>query len=1078
MASNFDRPALAWGRSAAASSVALGLAALLAGCGGGSGGDNASADPPAGLQLPYDIYLPGTPTGWTHTDANRFRFDAARGVYRLDNLRAGPALADGGRSIKISSAGWTHQFGLGPNGAGTSVAQSTLRFEGDRSVTLLSHHADSKNLYLPLDSDAGDPSGKVLLDLEVEVLGPGATPDVRLTIVKDQPTLTPTLSVAVGGGDGKAATLTYRGDGRYVGTLRLEAGANQAVIQDLHGRRWQGQASAGQPAAALSECSGACHTTLNADDGFYYEVKLDAREGEAVSLSLRRLSQDEAREAAPHFDADGEPEQQVYPAYAAEPGGESATVRVSVADRSAALRRYTLSSTAPQRDDNPGFRVVEENAAGPTLRTGSLLFDGLFAMAVDEARLNSVQAIQDSSYNGGSPVACDCFQTGEKWAYVWTRDLAYAAHLGLAAFDPQRVVNSLLFKTSAWREGVAAPAGLPSGSTQIVQDTGSGGSWPVSTDRVTWAWAADSVLHQLTGAARSAFVEQAYAALRGTLEADREAAFDTRQGLYGGEQSYLDWRTQTYAPWIVNNLARMSSSKALSTNIGHYQALRLAARLATERGESAVAARYDGWAEALKQAINTSFWLDDVKRYASLTSTGDDPAAVYKFDMLGTALAVLSGIASEAQAREALARYPHAPFGPPVYEPQQPRVSVYHNRSLWPFVTAYALRAAARVRNPAVAAHAVDSLMRGAALNLSNMENLEWLTGKPWYDDGPAINSRRQLWSVAGYLGMVTEVMFGYEADAEGLHIRPFLTASARRAMGAGETAVLDGLRYQGRPLKILLHLPAAVAENGYHEAASVRLNGQPVLGPLTRTQLSESANTVEVDFTPLKTGDARIARVPEVPSDSRTDPRVFSPEAPVIDSLGAGGGHLTLRYSDSANEGAGQALRYHIWRDGSLAASGLTARSWTDPTPLVPGRRTCYAVEARFEGSGHRSQHSEPVCWDEDAALNIAVTDARVSSNRPLTPPSDGLPETTLREWGDPGDTLAVRDVQIGRAGLWGVELKYNNHQHAINSGITNAVKLLRVLSADGREVARGVCRCRMSRSTRANTRWCPRRW
>ena len=54
---------------------------------------------------------------------------------------------------------------------------------------------------------------------------------------------------------------------------------------------------------------------------------------------------------------------------------------------------------------------------------------------------------------------------------------------------------------------------------------------------------------------------------------------------------------------------------------------------------------------------------------------------------------------------------------------------VYHNRALWPFVTAYGLRAATHVKNVAVADAAYDSLMRGAALNMSNMENLEWLSG-------------------------------------------------------------------------------------------------------------------------------------------------------------------------------------------------------------------------------------------------------------------------------------------------------------------------------------------------------------
>ncbi|UUZ52876.1 hypothetical protein LP419_27435 [Massilia sp. H-1] len=112
---------------------------------------------------------------------------------------------------------------------------------------------------------------------------------------------------------------------------------------------------------------------------------------------------------------------------------------------------------------------------------------------------NAVARISDGNYNGGAAVDCACFETGEKWHYVWTRDLSYAADLGLALLDPQRVRNSLDFKLSGWRSGVR-PQQQAAGSAdglQIIQDTGSGGSWPVSTDRVTWAFGAERVLATL-----------------------------------------------------------------------------------------------------------------------------------------------------------------------------------------------------------------------------------------------------------------------------------------------------------------------------------------------------------------------------------------------------------------------------------------------------------------------------------------------------------------------------------------------------------------------------------------------------
>jgi hypothetical protein len=49
-------------------------------------------------------------------------------------------------------------------------------------------------------------------------------------------------------------------------------------------------------------------------------------------------------------------------------------------------------------------------------------------------------------------------------------------------------------------------------------------------------------------------------------------------------------------------------------------------------------------------------------------------------------------------------------------------------------VTAFDLEAAAQVVNVAVADNAFDSLVRAAALHLTNTENLEWLTGRSQYD--------------------------------------------------------------------------------------------------------------------------------------------------------------------------------------------------------------------------------------------------------------------------------------------------------------------------------------------------------
>jgi hypothetical protein len=455
------------------------------------------------------------------------------------------------------------------------------------------------------------------------------------------------------------------------------------------------------------------------------------------------------------------------------------------------LRTYGQTSTMATREDAPSAIVYHEVEGLPVVRSGNLAFDALFAHAVSEMKEDSVSAIRDGSYDDGRPIPCECFETGEKWHYVWTRDLSYAAALGLAILDPQRVRNSLLFKLSGYRPGLGKASDVAGSDDglQIVQDTGSGGSWPVSSDRVSWAFGAEETLKSLPAAERAAFAATVLKALSNTIENDRLAAFDARDGLYTGEQSFLDWREQTYGDDIAGDLARMASSKAVSTNVAHYKALTLAARLAAEQGDAARAHRYGDWASQLKSAINTHFWLEGAGLYASLTAAHFDGAPLRKFDWLGQSLAIVTGVADAHQRDRILASYPHGPAGAPVIYPQQQGVPIYHNRSIWPFVTAFGLDAAAAGANVSVADAAYASLLRGAALHLSNMENMEWLSGKSLLHhpdnpalDGPVINSRRQLWSVGAYLGMVIRNVFGVGVTDAGLRIHPFVTASSSRA--------------------------------------------------------------------------------------------------------------------------------------------------------------------------------------------------------------------------------------------------------------------------------------------------------
>jgi glycogen debranching enzyme len=412
----------------------------------------------------------------------------------------------------------------------------------------------------------------------------------------------------------------------------------------------------------------------------------------------------------------------------------------------------------------------------PNVTSGHNMFDSIYKLAYDEVGLNSKESIQDGGFNNNNPIRASVFQTGDLWKYVWTRDISYSVQLALASVDPRRAKNSLLFKISYLKS---------CGNLQIMQDTGSGGSYPISTDRVVWAIAAEELLKYLAGRSRSEFLNAAYEAITNTIEHDRKMVFDEKDRLYKGEESFLDWREQSYPQWTWDDTIKIGISKALSTNILHYKILDVASKLAEEKGMAADKQRYSDWAKELKEKIIEKFYHDGL--YSAMIFGDTCPITMQAYDLLGNALAVIFKIANDQQAASVVSRYPHTQIGAPVVFPQRREITnpdkegfndehgfqkPYHNMAIWPFVTAYWIKAAAKAKNSSVVDRGVKFLMDKANENNSNMENYACFDG----NTKTCMNSRYQLWSVAGYIAMVHDVVFGLDVNQEGIRFLPFIT--------------------------------------------------------------------------------------------------------------------------------------------------------------------------------------------------------------------------------------------------------------------------------------------------------------
>lgn len=716
------------------------------------------------------------------------------------------------------------------------------------------------------------------------------------------------------------------------------------------------------------------------------------------------------------------------------------------------VRTFTMTTTANLRDNDPPEKMIsfEEQAGQPYTHSGSAVFDALFAMSVEEARQNSVSSISDGAFNNGQGVPCDCFETGAKWNYVWTRDTAYAVDLGLAILDPTRARNSLEFKLSDRKSG---------GGIQIIQDTGTGGSWPVSSDRVVWAIGAWELLKYLQGSEREAFRDLAYEAMVNTIAQDRAVVYSPEDGLYRGEQSFLDWREQSYPSWTAQDTVHIAMSRTLSTNVGHHAILTVASKLAMEKGEMAAAAEYAEWASQLSAAIDREFFLEDAGAYSAILTTELDPSPTHKFDLLGNSLLVLNDAAGDAsRRREIVSNYPRVPFGPPVLWPQQPLIPIYHNRGIWPFVTAYDLLAAREVDQAAVFEHDLASLVRGAALNLSNMENFEFTALAPWYDDGqysgPVVNSRRQLWSVAGYFGAIVKGVFGMEATQQGVRFAPYVTADIHAEWFANapeNVATLERISWRGKHFTVKVELPEqpAAPGSGAYSIDAVTLNGQPVDASdyWGEGDLQESNEVV------VSLGSATAADGFNLVEDLSDFRELWSPKDPNLTDAVLDGDRVRLTFDGSGEE----EVTFNILRDGEQVASGVTGTSWEDTNISASERAHCYAIEAVFSSSGNRSHHSKPLCvWGDNFER---VREISVFGFEQV----EGGTWSTMhgrahyQDWGMPSHELAVAYFRPDFDGVHYLQLVYGNGAGGFTTGITSAVKEIVIERAsDGEEVAR----------------------
>ncbi|MCM1032546.1 MAG: hypothetical protein NC405_02195 [Odoribacter sp.] len=629
---------------------------------------------------------------------------------------------------------------------------------------------------------------------------------------------------------------------------------------------------------------------------------------------------------------------------------------------------------------NKEWHLSRDISMYPQLKTPNKLHTAIYNLGLEEM-INAVEP--DTT-----------LRTGKEWAGVWTRDVSYSIILSMAYLQPLASEISLRHKVT------------PTG--RIIQDTGSGGAWPVSSDRMIWAVAAYE-LYKVTGDRQ--WLEYIYPVIRNSMEDDLLMTHNTDSGLVKGETSFIDWREQSYPKWMQT--ADIYQSEALGTSAVHAITLDILAEIAADLGLNDDAERYSKLAGELTEAINTHLWMPDKGYYAMYNYGREFPVINPRAETLGEALTILYDIAPADRARAITENNPTTPFGAAIFFPQIADMPAYHNNALWPWVASYWAMANAKAGNEQGTLEAIGSVFRPAALFTTNKENFVLDNG----DIATELNSSNMLWCLAGNLAITHRILFGINYEKDGLVFKPFVP----EALAADRT--LEGFRYRDATLDITV--------KGYGDhIASFTLNGRNHKPKIPADIKGHNTIVITMDNKPIP--PMSVNHTPNIKAP--LTPIATLSNSPELDAPGVPANNLLQWQPIEYIAG------YIVLRDGVAID---TVRTTSYPA-TVPG---AYQVVG-FSDKGVQSFASAPVdnfpvTTYEMPHESIMITSPEVSY-RPDTP-VNGFHGNGFVEI-DHASAPVIVEIEVDSDGIYAVETIYANGNGPVNTENKCAIRTLEV--------------------------------
>ena len=631
-----------------------------------------------------------------------------------------------------------------------------------------------------------------------------------------------------------------------------------------------------------------------------------------------------------------------------------------------------MNSVEEENVTDSHWQAKKDVSAFPAYTSAYPITDAVYNLALEEM-LNAVEP--DST-----------FRTGKEWAGVWTRDISYSIILSMAHLQPRVAMYSLLRKVNKKKN--------------IIQDTGTGGAWPASTDRMVWAIAAWE-LYKVTG--DKDWLQQAYLIVKNSIDTDLATIYDPQTGLAKGESSFLDWREQTYPRWMQP--VDIAESECLGTNAVHYGANVVLGKMASLLDKKEEAAKYNAVAANIKKGINTCMWQPAKNYYGQYLYGRNFQVLSPRAEALGEALTILFDIAEGERQKQIVAAVPVMDFGIPCIYPQLPGISPYHNNAVWPFVQTYWLWAAAKAGNEKAVMESIAAIWRPAALWVTNKENFVASNGDFL---GTQINSSNMLWSLSGNISVVHKVLFGIRFNEDNLGFEPFVPFALKGSRS------LKNFRYRNAVLNIEME--------GYgNKISQFLLDGKP-------TQNAE-----------VPAGLTGVHRIKIILANNNLSPQPVNKTA----------NYTTLSTPDAAYEN-GQltwsavkgATFYKIIKNGKLLSEIKN-----NSLPVDKQNYAEYQVIA-VDSNGIGSFASEPQVVAEENLVNVYEVEdfTGLAAYQYRGYAGKGFTEISLEK----NNALAI-PFAVPKDGLYAFDFRYANGNGPTNTENKCAIRTLQV---DGKDV------------------------